>query len=173
MLLQQSQSENLDISGGREAIQENLVRRLAIYAGNANAACAWPDPDSLEPPYVFDPRTMGSTRLDSDAYVTAAERLLRDGSIVLQFIDPGESIAVSSTIQDLTASPLAYEDLWTAMHTWFPGRVPVGDRVEGVPMLARMLVAAMEQITAVAGPEAIGRLKVCSPVTLYRGLAKY
>jgi hypothetical protein len=31
----------------------------------------------------------------------------------------------------------------------------------------------MEQITAVAGPEAIGRLKVCSPVTLYRGLAKY
>jgi hypothetical protein len=139
---------------------EDLLRRLAIHAGNANVACAWPDPESLETPYVFDPRTMSSTRLEPDAYVAAAERLLHDGSIVLQFIDPGETVAVSNAVHDLIASPLAYEDLWLAVHTWFPSRVPVGDRVEGVPMLARMLVAAMEQITAVAGLEAVRSLKV-------------
>ena len=145
----------------RSDVAEALQLRLRTYAAHANTACAWPDPDDVEPPYVYDPRAAAATRLNPAAYTAAATQLLARGGVVLQFIDAGEQVAIRHDDRDdLVATPLAYVDAWAAVHTWYPHRVPLGDRVEGVPTVARLLVASLEQLAASAGIQALDQLKV-------------
>lgn len=146
----------------RSDVAEALQRRLRTYAAHANTACAWPDADDVEPPYIYNPRAAAATRLDPAAYTAAATQLLARGGVVLQFVDAGEQVAIRGANEDdLVATPLAYADAWAAVHTWYPHRVPLGDRVEGVPTVARLLVASLQHLAATAGAQAIAKLKVC------------
>jgi hypothetical protein len=141
-----------------------VANRLSMHAGHANAVNAWPSGTVLEKPYIFTPHTSTHARLNPSSHVPAAEELVRNGHIVLQFIDSGEAVAVrSETSDDLVMAPLAYEDLWGGVHTWYPHRVPVGDRIEGMSVLGRLLVAAIEAVIVIAGFEGVQRLKVCAP----------
>lgn len=144
-----------------DALIGDLHARLHTWASQANTARAWPSDTKPDAPYVFTPGTAASAAMNPAAHVPAAEALIKEGGVVLQLIDNGEAIAVRSTsTDDLEMAPLAHEDLWAGVHTWLPHRVPVGDRIEGVSVLGRLLMAAIEQVVVVAGFEAVQKLKV-------------
>ena len=167
-------ASSADSSGSGEAVgaaaaqagggmMGQLQERMATYAAHANAARAWPDGTSLEAPYVFSPKREARAKVNPGMYTEEVETLLRNGGYVLQFIDVGETVPVRTDgSDDLVMTPIAHADLWGPVQTYFPHRVPVGDRIEGVSTLGRLIVAAVEQVVAIAGFEAIEKLKARS-----------
>jgi hypothetical protein len=139
----------------------HLRSRLSMHAGHANAVRAWPEGTELEAPYVFSPRKEARAKVNPGMYGAEVEDLLRQGGLVLQFIDVGEQVPVKNEeTEDYQMVSIAHEDLWASVNTFFPHRVPVGDRIEGLSSLGRLIVAAIEQVVAVAGFDAVAKLKV-------------
>ena len=141
-----------------------LHARLNTHASYANTLHVWPEGAKLEAPHIFSPRKEARAKVNPGMYAAEVDDLLKQGGLVLQIIDTGEEVPVkkSEDGEDLEMASLAHADLWGPVQTFFPHRVPVGDRLEGLSSLGRLLVAAVEQVVAVAGFEAVEKLKVCA-----------
>ena len=155
-------------------VAAQLHHWLTTLASFSNAACAWPDGTALTAPAVFSPRAEVHSKVNPGMYQSEVEDLMRSGGIVLQFIDTGEAVPVrNEATDDLAMQQVAHTDLWAPIQTFYPHRVPVGDRIEGITTLGRMLVAAIESAVAIAGFDAVDKLKVrlCARTTpLYLAL---
>lgn len=145
-----------------QGVTTQLHHWLAMLASFANATCAWPSGAELAAPRLYSPRAEAHAKVNPGMYHSEVEELMRRGGILLQFIDTGEQVPVrSEDSDDLKMQQIAHTDLWAPIQTFYPHRVPVGDRIEGVSVLGRMLVAAIESAVAIAGFDTVDKLKVC------------
>jgi hypothetical protein len=139
-----------------------LALRLQMFANQANGR--WINTCRVESPFVYHPTTSRTLRSDYRLRLPHLTEMLTAGQLVLQFIESGEDVVgLDERTGELTRVALAHCDLWQPIGQFFPHRLPIGDRVEGISVIGRMLLAALEGVIITAGPGALLKLKVCTP----------
>ncbi|GMH39988.1 hypothetical protein BSKO_07892 [Bryopsis sp. KO-2023] len=131
---------------------------MQMHANRANAR--WVEEAEWVSPHVYDPSSLVLGRADSRLYKQIVKSMLEEGKIALQLIDAGEEMPTNSDADDGTLSSALTIDLWKPLQDFYPWKVPLGDRLEGLSVFSRRLLQSVVDIQKIAGVGAVKKLKV-------------
>ncbi|KAG2445998.1 hypothetical protein HXX76_000601 [Chlamydomonas incerta] len=129
---------------------------MGMYANRVNAQ--WAEGQQWAPPTVL-PSSEQEMFCSSDAWVpykVNALRLLKQGGIAVHIDACADAVPLAdgSALDVWTSCP------WQLVQALRPGSLPMSERLEGVPLGARVLQQLVLAVEALAGKEAVGRLQV-------------
>lgn len=142
--------------GEAGARMSKAYQLMGMYANRANAT--WAEGQQWTTPSVL-PATEQEQFCASDAwlpYKLNVVKLLRSGGIVVH-IDACEDSVV---LADGSSVDLWTSDPWVLAQQLRPGSLPMSERIEGVPLGARVLQQLVLAVEGAAGREAVDKLTV-------------
>lgn len=145
-----------------------VTARLQMFANQANGR--WIGACNMNPPFVYNSTTNRTLRSDYRLRLPQLNEMLAAGQLVVQFVDTGEEVVGIDARGQAKRLPLAYCDLWEPIGHFFPHRLPIGDRIEGMTVIGRLILATIEAVIIAAGQNALAKLKVREPLCVYVSL---
>lgn len=141
---------------------DNITRvaaaNMAMFVNRANGQ--WVEEKPWTAPLLLGASMLG--RKEQQGYEQLAAALLGDGKIAVQIIcaDDEQVVVNTNSYGEEVLSELMSTDLWGPMSKMFPWKIPTGDRIEGLSVLARRVLQVLTDVELAGGPAAARSMKL-------------